>query len=198
MAVKVTVKSLRGFTAKEENVFRLSGMLLEKALNDPDFERRVLEARYTHLSFRPASDKPVVQKKPADIVALIGAGLERGSSKDNELDIAIVKDVDRKRPSVGGSYPGVLPWETAKWFIDLCVDRQKPDTISPARHIIHEWLHVSGFVHQGKKGDPPYVVGSIVRDILKQVRTFDDAHEDAEVARALDESFDDVSEDAAP
>jgi hypothetical protein len=116
MVVKVTVGSLKGFTAAEDAVFRAAGRLLEQAINHPDFERRVLEAEYTHLSFKPRN-KPVVKKTPADIVALIKSGIERGTFEDNEIDIAIVKDVDRKRPSVGGSYPGVLPWETAKWFI---------------------------------------------------------------------------------
>ncbi|HEX8127082.1 MAG TPA: hypothetical protein VF548_16015 [Allosphingosinicella sp.] len=193
MPTKVTVGTLKGFTAKEEAVFRTAGALLQQAINDPEFERRVLKARYTHLSFKPAN-KPVVQKKPSDIVTLVQTGLERGTSRDNELDIAIVKDLDRQRPSVGGSYPGKLPWETAKWFIEACVKPRKPDTISPARHMIHEWLHVAGFVHQGKKVDPPYVVGSIVRDILKQ-KAIGDAHEDPEVAKALDEAFDDVGED---
>lgn len=187
MPVTVTIRSLKGFTDKEEQVFRKSGLLLQQAINHPDFEARVLQAKYTHLSYRPRNG-PVVQKQPADIVAIIRAGLERGSSEDNDLDIAISKDVDRQRPSVGGSYPGVLPWETAKWFIDLCVARARPDTISPARHMIHEWLHVAGFVHQGKKGDPPYVVGSIVRDILKE-KGLQDAHEDPESAQALDDAF---------
>ena len=195
MIVKVTVGTLKGFTPKEKTVFRKSGSLLQEAINDTDFERLVLAASYTHLSFRPAPGKPVVQKKPADIVAIIRAGTERGSSRDNEIDIAIVKDVNRQRPSVGGSFPGVLPWETAKWFIEDCVERRKPDTISPARHMIHEWLHVAGFIHQGKKGDPPYVVGRIVRNILKQ-KTSLDAYEDPEVAQALDEATDDVGEDS--
>lgn len=193
MPITVTVGTLKGFTDKEAQVFRRSAELLQQAVNDPDFERRVLNAKYKHLSFRP-KNKPVVQKKPADIMELIRAGRERGSTDDQEIDVAIVKDVDRDPPSVGGSYPGVLPWETAKWFIDDCVTGTRPDTISPARHMIHEWLHVAGFVHQGKKGDPPYVVGSIVREILKQ-KGLADAYEDPDVARRLDEAFDDDGED---
>jgi ABC-type nitrate/sulfonate/bicarbonate transport system substrate-binding protein len=63
--------------------------------------------------------------------------------------------------------------------------------------MIHEWLHVAGFVHQGKKGDAPYVVGAIVRAILKG-EAFLEAHEEPEAAEALDEAFDDVGEDALP
>jgi len=57
--------------------------------------------------------------------------------------------------------------------------------------MIHQWLHVSGFVHEGKKGDPPYVVGSIIRKILKSSPLIEDAHEDPGEAKAFDESFDD-------
>lgn len=195
MTVRVTVGTLKGFTPKEESVFRKSGSLLQETINDPDFERRVLTASYTHLSFEPAAGRPAVQKKPADILAIIRAGTERGTLRDKEIDIAIVKDPNRKRPSVGGSYPGVLPWKTAKWFIDDCASGSRPDTISPARHMIHEWLHVSGFVHRGRKGDVPYVVGGIVRDMLKQRRALD-AFEDPGVAQALEDAYDGVGENS--
>lgn len=187
----VTVGKLLRFSAKEDEVFRKAGQLLQKAINDASFEKMVISAQYTHLSFKPANGAAVIQKTPQDIVDIIRSGRERGTPSDNDLDISIEKDDNRQRPSVGGSFPGILPWKTAKWFIEQSAGGEKPDTISPARHMVHEWLHVAGFVHQGKKGDPPYVVGAIVRQILKSSAFVEESYEDPELAKALDDCFED-------
>ncbi len=194
MAVKVNIGPLQGFSTTEDEVFRTAGRLLEQAINHPTFEERVLKAKYDHLSFKPHGQDPV-QKTPADVVAIIRAGLERGSGPDGEIDITIKKDPTIPQGTFGRAAPGVLPFKTAAWFIRDCARGDRPDTISPARHMIHEWLHVAGFVHKAQKGDdPPYVVGSIVRSILK-AEAFVGATEDTEVAAALEASFDEVTDE---
>ena len=103
----------------------------------------------------------------ARIYRCIRSGRERGTATDGEIDLA-VRLAELPEGVVGETTPGKLPFRTARWFIQGCVEDD--DVVSPACHFIHEWLHVAGFYHSPDnkaRGDVSYLVGDIVRDLLR-------------------------------
>lgn len=191
--VTVTVHMLTGFNEAQSIHFRQSAQLLGSAVNHAMFRERVLRAPYQELLFRLDKDT-VITKSPQDVADIILHGMERDTAKDAEIDLSITRDDTIEQPVVGSTKIGNAHFRTAGWFIDLATT--KKDTISPARHMIHEWLHVSGFTHKnnnGRREDVPYLVGDIVRALLKDNRPFAGATEDPEVAEALERSIDHIS-----
>ena len=104
---------------------------------------------------------------PREVYNYIASGAEMGTISDSTIDIEVSLE---ERNDVGGTYPGRLPFYTAFWFIDECIEYD--DHISLASHFIHEWLHVQGFYHHpdnSAREDVPYTVQKIVSDILKEL-----------------------------
>lgn len=198
ISITINLRELIDFDQVQKAHFRKSADVLALAVNHPDFRNRVLSAPYKETYFRPAGGSKI-SKTPAEIIQIIIDGLERGTLADGTLDIAIRQDPTFDTPVVGSTTPGKLPWRTSSWFIEKCTSRS--DTISPARHMIHEWLHVAGFVHKRQNGyrkDVAYLVGDIVRKILTELaaqKSDASIHEDAAVAAALDRSLEHIGED---
>lgn len=195
MPTKVVVEALNKFSPMADAHFRNAATALERAINDPAFNDLVLEAKYKETRFKPSSARTVVRKTPAEILAIITGGIERGSTADGQISLKITRDDTIKPDVVGVTTTGRLPFRTAGWFIDAAV--QSGDLVSPARHMIHEWLHVAGFVHKRNNGwrpDVAYLVGGIVRTILldeaKVAAT--ELFEDPELAKAVDASVIDI------
>jgi hypothetical protein len=85
--------------------------------------------------------------------------------------------VPKKRPTVGSTTLGRNPVRTGYWFINAAA--QRSDAVSVARHMMHEWLHIAGFYHypnNSARGDVPYALGDLVREILSN-RTVREAAE---------------------
>jgi hypothetical protein len=198
MSITINLRELIDFDQVQEAHFRKATDVLALAVNHPDFRQLVLSAPYRETYFRLASGSRI-SKTPSEIIQIISDGLERGTLADNTIDIAIRQDPSIDAPVVGSTTPGKLPWRTSSWFIEKCTSRS--DTISPARHVIHEWLHVSGFVHKRQNGyrkDVAYLVGDIVRRILADLasqKADANIYEDAEIAAALDRSLEHIGED---
>lgn len=189
MTTTVTISTLNGFSAEAETHFRLSAELLERAVNRPEFPERVLAASYRGTHFRPRGGRDV-HKTPLEILDIILGGVERDSIPDNRIEIAITRDDKLGSRVVGEAIVGRLPFRTAGWFIDKAVGR---DTVAPASHMIHEWLHVAGFVHRrffGSRRDVPYEIGKIVGDLIRSSPALVGVMEDKEVSRAFAESMD--------
>ena len=183
MTIKINLYSLGGqITPAETDIFQRAARNLECAVNHPDFIPRVRAADFREALFRPAPNLPRVTKTPEEVVEIIVTGLERNTPADAELDMAVVIDGSIDSPTLGSTTPGRLPWRTAKWFAERSA--RAADTVTPARHLIHEWLHVAGFVHvrnNGPRKDVPYMVGDIVRaTLIEQTveKAADDIHED--------------------
>ena len=198
MTTAINLRDLIDFDDAQDAHFRRCGELLALAVNHADFRRRVLSAPYRETYFKPVGRRRV-SKTPAEVVQIIEQGLERGTTADSIIDIAISQDPTIEAPVVGSTIPGQLPWRTSSWFIKDCTT--SGDTINPARHMIHEWLHVAGFVHKRQNGyrkDVAYLVGDIVRNILTEMATQKSVtgiHEDADITAALDRSLEHVGED---
>ena len=165
MSIKVTLQKISNNGPKQEAFAIRACEALEEALNHPDFNERVVNATYKETRFRDGSGRWF--SVPAhEIPDYITSGIERGTTRDSEIDIKVYLKWFRSG-ILGSTTLGKLPFYTAFWFINGCIESD--DYISLARHFIHEWLHVSGFYHYPNnkaRKDVPYVVGDIVRDLL--------------------------------
>lgn len=198
MSIVINIRELNGFTENEAAHFRKAADVLSLAVNHPEFITRVISAPYKETFFKP-KDKPRTKKTPQEIAEIITQGIERGTAADGTIDIAIRKDPTIEPNVVGITTVGVLPFRTSAWFIERSTNAG--DTIQPARHMLHEWLHVAGFVHKKNNGyrpDVAYLVGGIVRDILRTMQSQkadSSISEDADLARDFDASMDHVDDD---
>ena len=192
MAISVILHRLQNANAPQRDILERSRAQLQRAVNHPDFKQRILDAPYRESRFRDRRGR-ITDKSPEEVAAIILGGLERGTGEDMEIDLAI-KLANISYPMVGSTVPGRLPFRTAYWFVDGCV--RANDTVSPARHMIHEWLHVAGFVHvhrDGVRDDVPYLVGDIVRQLLSGQRGLvAGGWEDATMARELDNATEEI------
>lgn len=200
MPVAVRLHSLQGANRRQEDLINQSILLLGAALNHSSFVSEVRNARYTARRFRERGRRPRSISKNR-IVEILTGGVERDTPVDHEIDLFINLEALRaprpgRRGLVGRATTGRQPITTAYWFIDGCVE--DGDNIQPARHFIHEWLHIAGFVHypdNSARGDVPYRVGSIVRGILSR-EFVSRAKESARMGNLLDEAEDEVEDEA--
>ena len=182
--ISVTLHELIDAGPRQTALVSQSCQLLQTALNDPNFVPMVANATYRETRFRDANGQ-TRSIPPAELPGFIASGAERGTPGDNEIDLKI-KLARLRRGVVGSTIPGRLPFRTAYWFINGCLAEE--DAISPARHFIHEWLHVAGFYHypnNSAREDVPYVVGDIIRQLLSQNKAL---HESTAMAQALDQA----------
>ena len=165
MTIRVTLHELAGADEAQLVLARRAAAALQEAVNDPAFEGRVAAAPYKATMFSDGDKSWSVP--PAYVYSIIESGAERGTAEDREIDLEVRLD-DLPKGVVGETTPGKLPFRTARWFIQGCVEDD--DVVSPACHFVHEWLHVAGFYHcpdNRARGDVSYLVGDIVRDLLR-------------------------------
>jgi hypothetical protein len=133
------------------------------------------------------------------VLQIIHTGEERKEPQDNIINMDILVK-PQKKGVVGSAILGKQPIMPSTDFVRRCKD--KDDGVSMARHLIHEWMHVAGFFHEGHgpdQKDVPYVVGDIVRNLAKsldkvafsaEVQPY--ANEDSYIAHVLDTSEDEM------
>lgn len=170
MTVDVQLHEITGATDAEERFIRDSVILLRKAVSSPGFGGSVRQAEYGFTGWQSLHGA-VKEMDGAAIWDRIVHGRECGMTADHALDIAIsVEDMDgpeSDRPVIGRTRLGTLPIRTARWFVALCMDAS--DRVNMAAHLMHQWMHVSGFVHgRDHTGhDAPSVVAKLVRRALE-------------------------------
>lgn len=170
MSVDVQLHEITGATDAEETFLRDSVVLLRKAVNSPGFGASVRQAEYGYTGWQSVFGK--VREMPADeIWDRIVMGRECGKTADHTLDIAIVVEAldgpETAHPVIGRTRLGTLPIRSARWFVALCMDAG--DRVNMAAHLMHQWMHVSGFVHgpQNTGQDAPSVLARLVRRALE-------------------------------
>lgn len=159
MTMTVTLRRLENADAAARSLFEKARELLEQALNHPEFAARVGGADYRESRYRRA-DGTRTEVAPSDIHPLIVA------SGEGRIMLEVVL-VEKPSGVLGSTELGRQPIHTATWFASGCAE--SGDSISLARHLIHEWLHVAGFYHypgNRARKDVPYNVGEIVQDLL--------------------------------
>lgn len=163
--MRVTLHSIANAGPKQTAIAQAACALLETALNDPGFPERVRAETYRETRFSDGSSWRSVPV--ADLAEMILGGAERGTEADGEIDLKVELD-GFKRGILGSTTPGKLPFRTAYWFINDCIEYDEPAEL--AGHLIHEWLHVCGFYHwpdNRARDDVAYHVGNIVRDLAR-------------------------------
>src|SRR5688572_25835397 len=149
----------------QEEMLRRAARILETAINDPRFFERVRSASYVRTGWKSSSGRRVAYTRQ-QIADRIAAGRERNTAIDNvinmELSLRVTPD-----GVLGSATLGHQPIRPGYRFVDESIRKDKAGPL--AGHLMHEWLHVSGFYHKykGPQDDVPYVVGRIIRDILR-------------------------------
>lgn len=167
MTIKVTLNKLQGAGTKQTAITNEACNLLEKAINHSSFAEKLNQAEF-RASWQSTPDSPDEEKSAQQVLQTILMGEEYGTEQDQEIDLHI--RYKYKWRAVGSTTKGRFPINTAYWFVNKCIKRDDP--ISLAAHFMHEWTHVAGFYHKGGNGareDVPYIVGSIVYEILNEM-----------------------------
>ena len=174
MSVSVQLHEITGANDAEEAFIRESVRLLREAVSMPGFGASVRKADYGDTQWKGAHGS-VRRLSGEEIWQRVQIGQEAGVTGDHTLNLSIAieelpgPDSDRDGPPViGATELGTLPIRTARWFLSQCVIAG--DHVNMAAHLMHQWMHVSGFVH-GADGhdsrDAPAVLGRLVRRALE-------------------------------
>jgi len=174
--IKVSEVNLRGITRPDQRtVINLARAYLRTAVNHQKFRNSLLgeggeqRIRLSAAYFRERTGRMRAMCR-REIWNIIQQGRERATPSnqiDREIDLHVVL-VNKRRPVVGSTYLGHQPIRTGYWFVNSAAANN--DAVSVARHLMHEWLHVAGFAHypnNSARGDVPYALGELVRDILR-------------------------------
>ena len=170
MSVEVQLHEVTGANAAEVQFIRESVGLLRRAVASPGFGASVRQADYAYTGWQSVLGK-IREFTPDEIWERIVLGRECGKTADHTLDLAIaLEDLDGPEcahPVIGRTRLGTLPIRSARWFVDRCM--VAGDRVNMAAHLMHQWMHVSGFVHgHGTKGrDVPSVLACLVRRALE-------------------------------
>ena len=163
MSISVKLHEITNAGPKQKDIARRACAALETALNHPDFKSRVESATYKETRWWDARGNSRSIPKE-EIYGYVASGLERDTPADQEVDIKVKL---ARMNSVGSTVPGKLPFRTAYWFINECIEED--DVASLAGHFLHEWLHVAGFHHypdNSARDDVPYVLGELAIELL--------------------------------
>lgn len=179
MTVSVILHDTVGASVAEMAFIRESVALLREAVQAPGFGGSVRQADYSSASWQGRHGN--IRELDGDgIWDRIVHGRESGHCGDHALNLSIeIADLPenddgqgRSRGVIGATRIGTLPIFSARWFLKRCMGAD--DAVNYAAHLMHQWMHVSGFIHrrdsEGK--DAPSVVSRLVR------RTLEPAHGD--------------------
>jgi hypothetical protein len=174
MTVSVLLHQITGANPAEEAFIREATSLLRKAVQRPGFGASVRQADYGTAAWKNMQGT-CTELTGDQIWDRIQGGREYGNTGDHALDLSIELanlpgpgPADGQLPVIGATELGTLPIRTARWFVNACMVANDP--VNMAAHLMHQWMHVSGFVH-GPDGrdsrDAPAVVAALVRRALE-------------------------------
>lgn len=174
MSVSVILHEVTGASDAEQEFIRKSVGMLRQAVQTPGFGSSVRQAEYSSASWQGKHGG--LRELDGDAIwERIAQGRECGQCADHTLDLAIeVADLPGpetcaagEKALIGSTRIGTLPIRSARWFLQRCMERG--DRVNFASHIMHQWMHVSGFVHSrgGDGKDAPSVVARLVRRTLE-------------------------------
>lgn len=137
--------------------------LLQKAVNHPSFENEFMSRIFDDLWFQKGNSRwKTVSKKEAFNILMTGS--ELGGSGDNQIDLRVRLNSYKKKTV--GVWNGGLFFNTNYYHINKWIKNDLPENL--AGHFGHEWSHVCGFRHKGKriKRDVAYNFGGSIISIL--------------------------------
>lgn len=194
MCVSVRLYKVANATDAEAAFLREAVRLLREALRTPGFGAAVRGAEYGCALWKGVFGGSR-ELSGAQVWERVVGGREAGCADDHTisltlelLDLPAPGDADG-RAIVARTRLGELPIRSARWFVARCM--AAGDRVNLAAHLMHQWMHVSGFVHGGsddRRGDVPDVLARLVREAL----TLGHREEiDPELTRLLEEAHGD-------
>lgn len=170
MTVSVILHDAIGASPAEIEFIRESVALLREAVQAPGFGGSVRQAEYSSASWQ-GRHGTIRELDGGGVWDRIQQGRESGHCGDHALNLSIeiadLPDATAGRGVIGATRIGTLPIFSARWFLERCM--MVDDPVNYAAHLMHQWMHVSGFVHrkdeEGK--DAPSVVSRLVRRTLE-------------------------------
>ncbi|MBB3991596.1 hypothetical protein [Croceicoccus naphthovorans] len=170
MTVDVCLHEVTGATEAEDRFIRDSVVLLRTAVSSAGFGASVRNADYGFSGWQSLHGG--VRDMDGDAIwERIVHGRECGKTADHTLDISVsVEDLETPESGhavIGRTRLGTLPIRSARWFVAQCMDAG--DRVNMAAHLMHQWMHVSGFVHapENTGQDAPSVLARLVRRALE-------------------------------
>ncbi|MDT0575053.1 hypothetical protein RM533_02505 [Croceicoccus sp. F390] len=174
MTLTVLLHDITGANEAETAFIRESVTLLREAVAMPGFGASIRKADYGGSLWQGMHGK-IRALSGDEIWERVHDGREAGTTGDHALNLSIdVADLpgpetaNGARPIIGSTQAGQLPIRSARWFVQACMLADDP--VNMAAHLMHQWMHVSGFVH-GPDGhdslDAPAVVARLVRRALE-------------------------------
>ncbi|REC61867.1 hypothetical protein DRF65_14140 [Chryseobacterium pennae] len=143
--------------------------LLTEIVNDEKFLSGVKEAKFSYSTLYDDNGK-YVKVNNDQILEIINTGKERKTLPDNTINLLIILDDSLGGSTVGEVNPGDPTIRTNVSFFNYWI--KKDDYLSLAAHWIHEWLHVAGIYHKGRRvdaNDVNYTIGKIAVEIGKSL-----------------------------
>lgn len=170
MTVSVILHDVTGASDAELSFIREAVALLREAVQAPGFGGSVRQAGYSSASWQ-GRHGTIRELDGEGVWDRIVKGRESGHCGDHALNLSIevsdLPDPDCDHCVIGATRIGTLPIYSARWFLKRCMAADDP--VNYAAHLMHQWMHVSGFVHrkdhEGK--DAPSVVSRLVRRTLE-------------------------------
>ncbi|MDR7104072.1 hypothetical protein [Croceicoccus sp. BE223] len=162
MSVDVQLRAITGASEAEERFLKDSMLLLRTAVSGSGFGASVRNALYGYTGWSGLAETREMSGE--EIWDRIVMGRECGSTGDHTLDLS-VEIVDME--GIGETRLGTPPIRMARWFLDKCIE--SGDRVNMAALLMHQWMHVSGFVHSPHNigHDAPSIVAMLVRRALE-------------------------------
>jgi len=170
MSVNVLLHEVAGGDETEERFVRDASNLLRKAVAMPGFGASVRQADYEFTGWQGRHGTRR-ELDGDEIWDRIVHGRELGHTGDHTLNLSLaIEDLpgpDGDDAVIGQSSVDEMKIVTARWFLSRCIEAG--DRVNMAAHLMHQWMHISGFVHcAGASGkDTPAVLARLVRRALE-------------------------------
>lgn len=172
MSVGVIIHEIAEANEAERAFLRSAGNLLREAVSMPGFGASVRQSEYGSTKWRSRHGS-VKELDGEEIWDRIHLGRESGHTGDHTLNLKIeIVDLpgpDDGKAIIGATELGNLPIRVARWFVEHCM--LAGDRVNMAAHLMHQWMHVSGFVHPEDghaPTDAPVVIARLVRRALER------------------------------
>ncbi len=174
--VQLTFVSRRGkeFSEDQKEYFTKLTTMLEQIINTDRFKNDI--RYFKHKIGRRWHDGFKLNKgfSPSEILNILLSGKDLYSDKDQIIDIHLNPYRKRKLKYHARTFKGRRSIGVNTTYLAYCMRKEKKGEALMAGTMIHEYMHIAGFVHytnsgtEEDKGTVPWGIGDTVKKILKE------------------------------